>query len=135
MARDLAAEWPDAARNAGATLLAGPADAGVAESASIPGLVTAGLPIGIRVPAHPVALELIRAAGVPIAAPSANRFTEISPTTAAHVRRSLGGRVESCWRGPTGWIESAVISLVGPPAVLRPGMISQSELEAATGIS
>ena len=63
---------------------------------SIPDVVTAGLPtVGLRMPAHPVALALIRAAGVPLAAPSANRFTELSPTTAEHVRHSLSNDVAS----------------------------------------
>ena len=64
----------------------------------IPDIVTAGLPtVGLRMPAHPLALELIRAAGVPIAAPSANRFTELSPTAAAHVPGSAG-RLRAGWR-------------------------------------
>src|SRR5216683_2124224 len=58
----------------------------------IPAIVTANLStVGLRMPAHPIALALIRAAGVPLAAPSANRFTELSPTTAEHVRRGLDG--------------------------------------------
>ena len=61
---------------------------------AIPDIVTAGLPtVGLRMPAHPLALELIRAAGVPIAAPSANRFTELSPTAAGHVPESLADYV------------------------------------------
>jgi L-threonylcarbamoyladenylate synthase len=104
----------------------------------VPDLVTAGLDsVGVRMPAHPLALALIRLAAVPIAAPSANRFTEISPTTAEHVRASLGARVDMILDGgPTQvGIESTVASLRrDPPAILRPGMISQQDLEAATGL-
>ena len=106
-------------------------------SAAIPPIVTAGLPtVGLRMPAHPVALALIRAAGFPLAAPSANRFTELSPTTAEHVRRSLVDDVDyildggPCHVG----IESTVLSLAGPgPVLLRPGGIARSELEAIIG--
>jgi len=101
--------------------------------------VTAGLEsVGVRVPAHPVAFELIKRAGVPIAAPSANRFTEVSPTTAAHVRESLGDSLDMILDGgPTQvGIESTVASLRrDPPAVLRPGMISQQQLEEVTGVA
>ena len=99
--------------------------------AAIPDEVTAGLPtVGLRMPAHPLALALIRAAGVPIAAPSANRFTELSATSAEHVRRSLGEEVDLVLDGgstPVG-IESTVLSLCGtPPLLLRPGMISRRD--------
>jgi L-threonylcarbamoyladenylate synthase len=83
-------------------------------------------------PAHPVALELIRAAGVPLAAPSANRFTELSPTTLAHVPPELSDYVLDGGPAKVG-IESTVLSLVDPPTLLRPGVISQSELEAIVG--
>jgi L-threonylcarbamoyladenylate synthase len=83
-----------------------------------------------------MALALIKAAGVPLAAPSANRFTQLSPTTADHVRRGLGSDVDLILDGgpcQVG-IESTVLSLVGPrPVLLRPGGISRSELEAAIG--
>ena len=73
----------------------GPLTLVVPKSAAIPAAVTAGLDtVGLRMPAHPVALELLRAAELPIAAPSANRFTELSPVTAAHVRASLGDAVD-----------------------------------------
>jgi L-threonylcarbamoyladenylate synthase len=91
--------------------------------------------VGVRVPAHPVALELLRRAQVPIAAPSANRFMQISPTTAQHVRAGLGNRVDLVLDGgPTNvGIESTVVMLSGPkPRILRPGMISLIELEEAT---
>ncbi len=87
-------------------------------------------------PAHPIALALIRAAGVPLAAPSANRFTELSPTTADHVRRGLGTDIDYILDGGpcSVGIESTVLSLVGPePVLLRPGGISRTELEAIVG--
>ncbi len=106
-------------------------------SATIPLAVTAGLnTVGIRMPSHPVALNLIRAAGVPLAAPSANRFTELSPTTAEHVRQSLGRDVDYILDGGpcTVGIESTVLSLVeAEPVLLRPGGISRQELEAVIG--
>jgi len=104
---------------------------------AIPLIVTAGLPtVALRMPAHPIALALIRAAGVPLAGPSANRFTQLSPTTADHVRRSLGSDVDyildggPCHVG----IESTVLSLAGPqPILLRPGGISRPQIEAVIG--
>ncbi|MBV8818529.1 MAG: Sua5/YciO/YrdC/YwlC family protein, partial [Acidobacteriaceae bacterium] len=89
-----------------------------------------------RVPSHALARALIRAAGVPIAAPSANRFTEVSPTTAEHVRQSLGERVALIIDGgPTQvGIESTVLSLAeGNAVLLRPGMVSRADLESVIG--
>ncbi len=137
MARGLAREWP-----AGADVLAerywpGPLTLVVPKHPRIPDAVTAGLDtVGLRVPAHPVALALIRAAGTPIAAPSANRFTELSPTTAEHVRRGLGDAVDLILDGgpTTVGIESTVLSLAGPrPRLLRPGMVSRKDIEDAVG--
>ena len=109
----------------------------VAAPRAIPLIVTAGLPtVGLRMPAHPVALALIRAAAVPVAAPSANRFTELSPTTAEHVRRSLGNDVDYILDGgpcQVG-IESTVLSLAEPrPVIYRPGGVSRHELESLIG--
>jgi L-threonylcarbamoyladenylate synthase len=138
MAKSIAGEWPAIAHVLAARFWPGPLTLVVKKSSAVPHAVTAGLDsVGIRVPAHPVALDLIRRAGVPIAAPSANRFTQISPTTAEHVRRSLGDCVDMILdEGPTQvGIESTVVALTRePPAVLRPGMISQLDLEAATGV-
>jgi L-threonylcarbamoyladenylate synthase len=138
MARTVAADWPEHAQVLAARFWPGPLTLIVKKADIIPDLVTAGLDsVGIRIPSHPVALDLIRRAGVPVAAPSANRFTEISPTTAEHVRASLGGRIDLILDGGATQvgIESTVASLRRmPPAVLRPGMITQGQLEAATGI-
>jgi L-threonylcarbamoyladenylate synthase len=87
-------------------------------------------------PNHPAALALIEAAALPLAAPSANRFTELSPTTADHVRQSLGSEVDLILDGGpcTVGIESTVLSLAGPnPVLLRPGGISRQQLEALIG--
>ncbi len=105
----------------------------------IPAIVTANLStVGLRMPAHPIALALIRAAGVPLAAPSANRFTELSPTTAEHVRRGLDGDSDVDYildGGPCQvGIESTVLSLSGSqPILLRPGGISRTEIESLIG--
>jgi L-threonylcarbamoyladenylate synthase len=100
-------------------------------------MVTAGLPsVALRMPAHPLALAVMRAAGVPVAAPSANRFTELSPTTAQHVRDSLGDGVDFVLDGGpcSVGIESTVLSLAGPtPRILRPGMVSRTQIEEAIG--
>ncbi len=100
----------------------------------LPAIVTAGgATVGVRWPAHPVAQALIRAVGAPLAAPSANRFTEVSPTTADHVLKSLDGRIAAVLDGgpcPVG-IESAVLDVTTtPPTLWRAGILSQAELEA-----
>ena len=138
MARSIAAEWPPLADQLAEHFWPGPLTLIVKKSLAIPDVVTAGLDsVGIRVPSHPLALELIRHAGVPIAAPSANRFMQISPTTAEHVRKGLGDRVDAILDGgpTTVGIESTVVSLLRePPAVLRLGMISLAQLQEATGV-
>src|SRR5689334_4593353 len=94
MARSLASSWPDTAEKLARRWWPGPLTLVVAKRPHVPDIVTAGLPtVGLRMPAHPVALELIRRAGVPIAAPSANRFSELSPTAAAHIPEELADAV------------------------------------------
>jgi L-threonylcarbamoyladenylate synthase len=136
-ARALTASWPEAAETLARRYWPGPLTLVLPKLPRIPGIVTAGLDtVGIRVPAHPVALALIEAAGVPIAAPSANRFAGLSPTTAAHVRDGLGMVVDMVLDGgPTEvGIESTVLSLAGPrPVLLRPGMVSLRDLEELIG--
>lgn len=137
MARRLAAAWPVMAEELAARYWPGPLTLVLPKRLEVPGIVTASLAtVGIRMPAHPLALELIRAAGVPIAAPSANRFTGLSPTTAEHVRRSLGAAVDLILDGGacTVGIESTVVSLAGgAPVLLRPGGISSAQIESVTG--
>ena len=131
------ATWPAAAERLASEFWPGPLTLVLPKRACIPGIVTAGLPsVGIRVPANPIALALLVHADVPIAAPSANRFTELSPTTAEHVRKSLGNSVDLILDGgPTQvGIESTVLSLAGArPTLLRPGMISREQIEALIG--
>lgn len=137
MVRQIVSDWPDAAAVLGEHFWPGPLTLLLRKRSHIPDSVTAGLPtVGIRVPSHPVALELIRAAGVPIAAPSANAFTHLSPTTAEHVRAGLGDRVDVVLDGGpcSVGIESTVLSLAaGGPILLRPGMVSRAEIEALIG--
>jgi L-threonylcarbamoyladenylate synthase len=135
MARGLASRWPDAAETLARRYWPGPLTLVVPkrQDPAIPDIVTAGLPtVGLRMPAHPLALALIGAAGVPIAAPSANRFTELSPTTAAHVPEALADYVLDGGPARVG-IESTVLSLVGAPWLLRPGVIPLPEIEALIG--
>ncbi|MBU6318016.1 MAG: threonylcarbamoyl-AMP synthase [Alphaproteobacteria bacterium] len=100
-------------------------------------LATAGLSsIAVRSPAHPVALELIRQVGRPLAAPSANRSEELSPTTARHVIEGLGERAPMVLDGGTclAGIESTIVSLIGPdPVMLRPGAVTRHEIEQIIG--
>jgi len=107
------------------------------KSSRVPAAVTAGLDtVGVRMPVHPVALALIRQAGVPVAAPSANRSGRPSPTTAAHVREDLQGRIPmivdggACQVG----VESTVLDVtVAPPMILRPGGVTREMLESVIG--
>src|ERR1700690_3732720 len=137
MARTLVLEWPAAADLLARRYWPGPLTLVLPKQPSIPDIVTAGLStVGLRVPAHPLALALIRAAGVPIAAPSANPFTALSPTTAEHVRQSLGDAVDLVLDGgpATVGIESTVLSLAAAePVLLRPGVIPLPEIELLIG--
>ena len=141
MAQSLVAKWPEMADRLARRFWPGPLtlvlEKQLEKPPVIPPIVTAGLPtVGLRMPAHSIALALIRAAGVPLAGPSANRFTEVSPTTADHVRLSLGSDIDYILDGGpcSVGIESTVLSLVEPgPVLLRPGGISRTELEAIVG--
>jgi L-threonylcarbamoyladenylate synthase len=137
MVRLVAAEWPQVAETLAEKFWPGPLTLVLKKQSSIPELVTAGLDtVGVRMPSHPVALALIEAAKVPLAAPSANRFTELSPTTAEHVRQSLGDRLDYILDGGacTVGIESTVLSLTGAvPVLLRPGGVSRKQIEAVIG--
>ncbi|MFO0699008.1 MAG: L-threonylcarbamoyladenylate synthase [Nitrospira sp.] len=104
---------------------------------AIPDLVTAGLEtVAVRMPSHPVAQALIREAGTPIAAPSANPFGYVSPTTAQHVADGLGRTIDLILDGGpcSVGVESTIVSLVGPQAeLLRPGSITREQLSAVIG--
>jgi L-threonylcarbamoyladenylate synthase len=141
MARELVREWPERAEKLARIFWPGPLTLVLPKKPHVPDRLTAGLDtVGVRMPANPIAQALIREAGVPIAAPSANLFGGLSPTSAQHVRDALlsdapdgvamvidGGRT-------TVGIESTVLSLAGSEAVLlRPGMVTQQEIEAVIG--
>jgi L-threonylcarbamoyladenylate synthase len=115
----------------------GPLTLVLPKDASVPDLATAGLPsVAIRMPAHPVALRLLQYAAIPVAAPSANSFGQLSPTTAAHVREDLGGRIDFIIEGgaSTIGVESTVLDLTGEAArLLRPGGLPREEIEALIG--
>ena len=104
----------------------------------VPDLVTSGLDtVGVRVPAHPAARALIAAAGTPVAAPSANPFGYVSPTTAAHVAELLGRAVDLVLDGGPCrvGVESTILSLAAqPPVILRPGGVPREDLEDALGL-
>lgn len=137
MAETVVAQWPEEAAVLARAFWPGPLTLVLTKQPAVPSIVTAGLPtVGVRMPDHPVALALIEAAHVPVAAPSANRFSMLSPTTAEHVRQSLGNRVDYVLDGGpcTVGIESTVLSLTGDePLLLRPGGISRSQIEDLIG--
>jgi len=137
-ARELAEDWPEKAQKLAERFWPGPLTIIVPRKAIVPDIVTAGLPsVGLRIPSHPMARALLQAAQIPIAAPSANRFTALSPTTAEHVREALAGRhVDMVLDGGpcTVGIESTVVSLAsGSPLILRPGMVSRTQIEEVIG--
>jgi L-threonylcarbamoyladenylate synthase len=137
MVQSVAAEWPPLAQTLVTKFWPGPLTLVLRKTPAVPSLVTAGLnTVGVRMPSHPVALALIAAAKIPIAAPSANRFAQLSPTTAEHVRQGLGDRVDYILDGGecAVGIESTVLSLAGErPVLLRPGGISRAQIEAVIG--
>jgi len=137
LARRCVSDWPAAAGRLAAAFWPGPLTLVLPRSEEIPPLVTAGGPtVGVRWPSHPFMQAVIRACGFPLAAPSANLSTEISPTTAEHVRKSLGARIPLIIDGGPAHvgIESSVIDLASrPPRLLRPGMISAQSLQAVLG--
>ncbi|MGE3705260.1 MAG: L-threonylcarbamoyladenylate synthase [Vicinamibacterales bacterium] len=133
----LVAWWPPAAEQLAQRFWPGPLTLVLPKTALVPDLVTAGLPtVAVRMPAHPQALELLRLADVPVAAPSANPFGEISPTCAAHVADRLGDRIDYLLDGgPCAvGVESTVLLLEPDRTVLlRPGGVPVEELEAILG--
>lgn len=137
LARQSTSGWPDAADRLAAAFWPGPLTMVLPKAAAIPDLVTAGgSTVGIRWPRHPFFQAVLRECGFPLAAPSANASNRLSPTSAEHVRLSLGDRIPliidggHCQVG----IESTVIDLCSqPPRVLRPGMIDEPSLTAVLG--
>ncbi|MFY9253431.1 MAG: L-threonylcarbamoyladenylate synthase [Fuerstiella sp.] len=136
-ARRLVTEFSPLAERLAAAFWPGPLTLVLPKRPEISDLVTSGLPgVGVRVPNHPVALELLRLAGCPIAAPSANLFGRISPTTAQHVLDGLNGRIDGVLDGGACGVgvESTVLSLMTEqPTVLRPGGLPIEDIEAVIG--
>lgn len=137
-ARTLVTHWPDAAGRLAATFWPGPLTLVLPKAPHVPLALTAGRhTVAVRMPAHAVALALIKAADRAIAAPSANRFTELSPTTADHVERGLGTRVDMILDSGSTMvgIESTVVDLTGAsPVLLRPGTLFRAALEQVLGV-
>jgi L-threonylcarbamoyladenylate synthase len=128
---------PTAARELGRRFWPGPLTLILKKAARVSNVVTGGQEtVGLRVPDHPVALAMLRAFGGGVAAPSANRFGKVSPTTAEHVRQDLGSDVDFILDGGpcTIGVESTIVDVSsGDPVILRPGGLTRERLEQALG--
>lgn len=128
---------PEAAALLAGRFWPGPLTLVLEKAPIVPDLVTAGLDtVGVRVPDHPAARALLEGADTPIAAPSANLFGHVSPTTAAHVVEQLGDRVDAVLDGGPCrvGVESTIVAFAsGAPVVLRPGGVTREELALALG--
>ena len=132
-ARALSSRWDERAEALARTVWPGPVTLVVPRADDVPDAVTAGGDtVGIRIPDHPVAWPLLRLAGVPVAAPSANRSGSVSPTEASHVLDELGDRIDALVDGGACrfGLESTVVSLVGTPRVLRAGAFPLAQLRS-----
>lgn len=138
MVLQLVADVPERFWQLAERFMPGPLTVVLPKKPIVPEIVTAGLPtVAIRMPKHQVALALIEAAGVPIVAPSANRFGRPSPTTAEHVLADLQGRIDGVLdAGPTQvGVESTVLDLTKePPVILRPGGVPKEALEEVLSV-
>ncbi len=136
-AQALVADWPERASLLASAFWPGPLTLVLKKADHVPDIVTAGAAtIALRIPAHEGTLALLRTSGLPIAAPSANRFTELSPTTAQHVADGLGDRVGLILDGgPCAvGVESTVVDLTTEqPVVLRPGHITPDQIAQVLG--
>ncbi|MCA9072222.1 MAG: threonylcarbamoyl-AMP synthase [Planctomycetaceae bacterium] len=133
----LTSEVPQIARELATKFWPGPLTMVLPKTSLVPDLVTSGLPtVAVRLPKHPLAQELLKQAGVPIAAPSANRFGRLSPTRAEHVLEQLGHRVDYILDGgpcEVG-VESTVVDVTcQPPRLLRPGGVTWEDLQEIVG--
>lgn len=135
--KELVAQFPEQAKRLAEAYWPGPLTIVLPKSDKIPDATSAGLStVAVRFPSHPVAQAVIRAAGLPLAAPSANLSGSPSPTTAAHVWRDMNGRIDAVVNGgPCAvGVESTVVTLATPkPRLLRPGGITLEQLEAVLG--
>ena len=136
-AMKLFSKVPPGAKRLAARFWPGPLTLVLPKAAAVPGIATSGLPtVAVRVPSNPTALALIRAAGRPVAAPSANCFGALSPTTAAHVKKQLGGKPDMILDGgkTSIGVESTIITFEGGrPVLLRPGGLALEEIEKVAG--
>lgn len=135
--QDFAAAFPPAARKLADRFWPGPLTFVLPKKDVVPDLVTAGLPtVAVRMPRHPLAMDLIRRVGRPVAAPSANRFGSLSPSTAEDARAEVGDGADMVLDGgpcPVG-IESTIVSFAGEqPILLRPGGLPIEDIEAVIG--
>lgn len=136
-ARALTTSWPESASRLAQAFWPGPLTMLLPRASTIPDLCTAGRAnVGLRLPAHPVARALIAAAGVPVAAPSANLFGHTSPTTAEHVLADLDGRIDAVLDagGCSVGVESTVLDpTLDPPLIYRPGGVTAEQLKFVLG--
>jgi L-threonylcarbamoyladenylate synthase len=137
MMSGLVRDVPETARKLMRAFWPGPLTLLLSRTDAVPDVVTAGRPLmGVRMPSHPVAAELIRRAGVPVAAPSANTFGHTSPTTAAHVLADLDGRIDAVVdAGPTEHgVESTVLDpCQSPMMIYRPGAVTSVQIRDIAG--
>jgi L-threonylcarbamoyladenylate synthase len=135
---DLVADANAAALKLARRFWPGPLTLVLPRKRAVPAVVSAGLPsVAVRMPAHPLLRRLLRLAGMPLAAPSANPFGYISPTTAEHVRHGLAGKISHILDGGAARVglESTIVDVRDPkrPRLLRPGAITLAELERTLG--
>jgi L-threonylcarbamoyladenylate synthase len=137
MAKRCVAAWPELAGRLAKAFWPGPLTLVLPRAKDIPSVITAGgKTVGVRWPSHPFIQAVIRECGFPLAAPSANPSNRVSPTTAEHVRKSLGDKIRLIVDGGQAQVglESTVLDISGwPPRLLRPGMIHEQALLAVTG--
>lgn len=133
----VASLWPAIAATLAVRFWPGPLTLVLPKHPNVPDIVTAGGPtVAVRIPAHPIARALLNAVQLPLAAPSANRSGDLSPTTAEHVKSALGGRIDMILDGGPcpGGIESTVLDVTSdPPRLLRPGLITIEQIERVIG--
>ncbi|MGA2854957.1 MAG: L-threonylcarbamoyladenylate synthase [Verrucomicrobiota bacterium] len=137
MAKSCVKSWPELAGKLSKAFWPGPLTLVLPRAGRIPDVVTAGgATVGVRWPGHPFIQAVIRECGFPLAAPSANLSSRVSPTSAGHVRQQLGGKIPLIVDGGRSrvGIESTVLDLtISPPRILRPGMIHAESLAAVCG--
>ena len=133
---DIAKDIPDSAYKLAEAYWPGPMTIILPKKDCIPDLCTSALPsVAVRFPSHPIAQAIIKESGLPLAAPSANLFKHVSPTTAEHVAAQLADRIAGIVDGGpcSVGVESSIISLAGEPTVMRPGAITPEMFKAILG--